>query len=364
MPTDEAPIFDAHAHLGSLDGFDQLQRRMKRHGIQKAALMSLAGQGDCAQNPLLLAIQAAHPEDVIIFGGLDHLGYRRGLAPPYAEQIKLLLQSGFSGLKMIEGKPQNRMALGRRLDDPVFDDMYDLLEKRRVPVLFHVADPATFWDAAQVPDFAKEQGWFYDEKNNLPYAAFYAEIEGLLKKFPCLHLILAHFYFLSDDAQAADDFLKRHPTVCFDLTPGSEMFFHFAQNPELWRTFFMTYQDRLIFGTDNRDLADESEQKILDEIIDTLRFLLEQEGSKELWGQKVEGLALPETALDQIERKNICRLVESQTEREGTTEAALDVFRRSLFIAQELGQVKKALEIQKLLQNFLTLKEGDFYGFI
>jgi hypothetical protein len=60
----------------------------------------------------------------------------------------------------------------------------------------------------------------------------------------------AHFYFLSADLQRAGDFLDAHPHVCFDLTPGVEMYLNFANNHHAARDFFIRYADRLVYGTD------------------------------------------------------------------------------------------------------------------
>jgi hypothetical protein len=60
---------------------------------------------------------------------------------------------------------------------------------------------------------------------------------------------LAHFYFLSADLERAGRFLDDHPSVCFDLAPGSEMYNSFSRN-DASREFFIRYQDRLVYGTD------------------------------------------------------------------------------------------------------------------
>jgi hypothetical protein len=61
---------------------------------------------------------------------------------------------------------------------------------------------------------------------------------------------------MSGDLERAGRFLDEHPSVCFDLAPGSEMYNNFARMDghapagSRARDFFLRYQDRLIYGTD------------------------------------------------------------------------------------------------------------------
>ncbi len=57
---------------------------------------------------------------------------------------------GFDGVKMMEGKPNRRKLLARRLDDPIFDGYYRFAEENGVPLTLHLADPAYFWDLSLI----------------------------------------------------------------------------------------------------------------------------------------------------------------------------------------------------------------------
>ena len=62
-----------------------------------------------------------------------------------------------------------------------------------------------------------------------------AEVERILEQHPRLKLILAHFCFLSGDLARAAAFLDRWPNVCYDITPGDEMYVRFSAAPAAWR---------------------------------------------------------------------------------------------------------------------------------
>ncbi len=150
---------------------------------------------------------------------------------------------------MLNGKPNYRKASGLALDSVIYDDYLARLEETHLPVLWHVNDPEEFWDPDQAPEWAKGPGWLYDE--TFPSKeSIYGECERVLERHPKLNVILAHFYFLSDDLPRAGALLDRYPNLCFDLAPGIEMLHNFSKRPDEAREFFLRYRDRIVFGTD------------------------------------------------------------------------------------------------------------------
>jgi len=129
--------------------------------------------------------------------------------------------------------------------------MWAELEALSMPVVWHVADPEEFWDEEKCPAWVKQSGWFYGDGTYPLKEALYSEVETVVSRHPNLKVILAHFFFLSADLPRAARFLDAHSNVCFDLTPGSEMFFNFMRDSNASREFFLKYQQRLIFGTDS-----------------------------------------------------------------------------------------------------------------
>jgi predicted TIM-barrel fold metal-dependent hydrolase len=148
---------------------------------------------------------------------------------------------GFDGLKLVEGKPTVRRLTGIALDSPLYDGMYSLLAESRFPLLFHVADPGTFWSEQEVPASARAGGWFYGDGTYPPSTRYYEEVFGVLEKLPRLSVIFAHFFFLSESLERAVEVMERWPGISFDLTPG----------PEEWRESFIRYRERILLGTDN-----------------------------------------------------------------------------------------------------------------
>lgn len=249
----DMPVVDGHIHFPHLELADDLLAVMESTRVQRATLVAVPDLQTVNQNPALIHCKANHPGRVYICGALD---YTQLWADParasdaLAGQIDTLEAIGFDGLKLIEGKPMVRKLLGLPLDGPEYAGLWASLEERAMPVVLHLADPEEFWDADLCPDWARAQDWYYDDGTYPLKEDLYAEIDRVLQRHPRLKLILAHFYFLSADLRRAGAFLDAHPGVCFDLTPGVEMYLNFARGLDAARDFFIRYQDRLIYGTD------------------------------------------------------------------------------------------------------------------
>jgi hypothetical protein len=229
---------------------------------------------------------------------------------------------------MIEGKPDMRKMLPvPPFDSPAFAPYWEMMERRAVPLVFHVNDPEEFWDAARVPDWARSQGWFYGDGTYINNESQYTEILHVLERHPNLKVIFAHFYFLSAQLPRLAALLDRFPNMHIDLTPGIEMYGSFSRDPQAARDFFIRYQDRIVFGTDigakallnTPGLGIEPGESGLR--IRVVRSMLENDGEYTLdvgdgflfgrFAGPYRGLSLPEDVLRKIYSANFERLAGS-----------------------------------------------------
>ena len=133
-------IVDSHTHIFNVNGdYAPLYALAERLRYSQLNVNSLQCTGDLLQNTMCALCKVLHPETTYAFGGLEYITGRDNLT-----QVKNLREMGFDGIKMLEGKPTTRAALGRALDDTVYDAFYDYLEATAFPVLFHIADPPEF----------------------------------------------------------------------------------------------------------------------------------------------------------------------------------------------------------------------------
>ncbi|NSW93069.1 MAG: amidohydrolase family protein [Firmicutes bacterium] len=300
-------MVDSHVHIVGFESMDFLESYLYGYGLDKLNIVSLAckDRNLIMQNILCALFKMKHPGKVYAYGSLYYPYYPLDDKIPgdynFVDQVKTLMDTGFDGIKMLEGKPTLRKKIGVPLDSPIFDDYYSYLEKQGIPVVFHAADPETFWDKDTAPEFSFEHGWFYGDGTFPKKEEIYNEIEGILSKFPELRVTFAHFYFLSNDIERAAAFLDRWMNVKFDITPGREMYDNFSKKPAAWKEFFSKYRDRIVFGT---DMEDSMFQGGPQDIINTIRRFLETDDKFDNWGFEINGLSLEKDVIDRIYYKN------------------------------------------------------------
>ena len=258
------PLCDSHVHLAypmHVNGTaHMLESFMTYFGLEGLCLLALphssrAKATDPANNVKALylkhVLSARRPgRRIYAFGGLYHHFDARDTAQGLLAQVKALKSAGFDGLKLLYGKPPLRRRLGVGLDDSLFAEVWRFCEKERFPVTLHPGDPAEFWRAGEngePPVYGPD---------DTPLETIRTEIRNVLSACPELDITLCHFAFLADDIGRADRLLSSYPGVKFDLAPGSEMFYHFSQDPSSWRDFFIRHSKRILFGTDTDNWGD------------------------------------------------------------------------------------------------------------
>jgi predicted TIM-barrel fold metal-dependent hydrolase len=315
-PWANLPLIDSHVHLTGHRGIAPLFELCRMTGIGRLNIVCVPGtpERSLACNAAGLLAKAMSPGTVTIFGGLHYRAGQETTAAALRRQAESLWAAGCDGMKMLEGKPTSRKRIPFRMDDPVYDPYYSFLEEARIPLVWHVADPDSFWDPARISPSAREQGWDYTDGTFPSREQLYGEVDRVLEKHPRLRAIFGHFYFLSTEPERAERFLDRWPGVSFDITPGSEMYRNFSRNPPFWREFFVRHQDRIVFGTDNvapREPWGPARDGMADKVR-MMRQFLETEGPFEGFGtatsRQVSGLGLPEPVLARIYAGNFLRI--------------------------------------------------------
>ena len=308
---------DGHVHVfgKGTQGVRDMLAFEKELGYRACNFLSCECMGDATQNALGIYLKAVAPENYA-FGGLT---YRYDC--DFAEELKTLWEIGFDGMKMVEDKPTIRKQLGVPFDDPHYDGFYGLLSQMQIPLVAHIADPEECWHRDQIEDWAYEAGYYYGDGGYVEKETLYREVEQVLARFPKLRVVFAHLFFMSADLERLDDFMERHPNVSLDIVSGTEMYFNFAKRAEDWRQFFLKYQDRIIYGTDNMNLYDEEEIRNARITNAMQRDFLAKSGVIHAWDKATTGIELPEEVQEKICSGNFLRIA-GETPRPLNREAA------------------------------------------
>ena len=299
----DIPVMDCHVHAEKTKGIAVLEDIWRRYRIDKMNILATSSYSEerVANNAICLLFKLRHPGQAFGFGSLY---YPPSGTPTDGKELlgqaEWLMSLGFDGMKMLDGKPDNRKRIGIRLDSPIYDAYFDYLEENQLPLLYHIGDPAIFWDRENCPQYVKDLKWAYLDNSFVSKDGLYQEVDGILEKHPGLKVIFAHFYFMDDESIArASAFLDRWPNVSYDVTPGL-LFKSFAKDLDGWRAFFIKYQDRILFGTDN-------DYGISKELIYAIRTMLETDNEIEFWDTQLHGWKLDRSILEKIYGANFRR---------------------------------------------------------
>ncbi len=202
--------------------------------------------------------------------------------------------------------------LGYRQDDDRYDGFYSRLQALDIPVLAHVNDPRDFWDPGKTPQWAIDAGYAYCDGTFVPFEKILEESLRMLEKFPKLRVCFAHLMFLSDDGPTLRKLMERHPNMWLDITSGTEMYVNFSEDPGFWRQFFLDYQDRILYGTDNCDRPNDYERQIGDTINAMQKRFLTTPDIFPLWDSQIRGAGLPSSAQEKICEGNFSRFAGEQ----------------------------------------------------
>lgn len=291
---------DGHVHVidGGIPQVEELAGLQKQYGYSHSNFLSVEGMGDAAQNAMAIYFKLLDPGHYA-FGGMH---YRFDY--DFGKEAKKLYEIGLDGIKMIENKPTERKRLNFAQNDSRYDTLYGMLTELDMPLLAHVNDPKVFWQKDKIPQWAEEAGYFYGGGSYPAYEDILRESLDMLEAYPAMKVCFAHFLFLADDYDRLCGIMEKYPQVYLDIVPGTEMYFSFTEQPEVWRRFFLTYQDRILYGTDNANAHSEEEKYNMTVTNDMEKNFLLTDRLFPVWDKKVQGIALPEDVFRKITADN------------------------------------------------------------
>lgn len=311
-------VIDGHLHVRGwqdpetgesfLHGVEIYRERFGFRALNLAALPSAYRD---VNNNIMCAFYKLANENTYAHGGLTYPSYpvdvvnTNGMDP--LTQYNELMEIGFDGIKMLEGKPSVYKWVQVPLCDPYYAAFFAAAEKDKTHILAHINDPAEFWDPAKATKENIEKGWYYGGGEHIHYNDMYAQIDRLLEAHPELHLTLAHFYFRSESPEVLEEMFRKYKNVGVDLTPGGEMYVGFRKRPEYFRDFFIRYADRIQFGTDGECPAC---MPPMEWLCDRIYRYIATDDEVESWGGgKTKGIHLPDEVVNKILCGNFVRHV-------------------------------------------------------
>ena len=304
-------IIDAHYHncqwFSHGQTFLQFQQEYREKcGVTHLLILcvpSIGGQAThfCPAQNILGAISKLEDKTNTnyVYGGLFYpevpVTDKSAFEYNFRAQAERLMEIGYDGMKMLEGKAEYKHIFSEKLDSELYNSLFKYAEETGFPILMHAGD---------VPN---------SEEIRLACDTVHAEMLNVLEKYPNLKITFAHMLFLSDNIEKLTEIFEKYPNVSIDLALGGFMR-DISDNVENWRKFFIKYSDRILFATDNWNMFFEG----VDDFEVSCRYTpvrdwleKKEEFTTRLFGTKAvfKPSLLPENVLDDIYRNNFVRIL-------------------------------------------------------
>lgn len=255
------PKFDAHVHLNNpklalADIADSTGFGLITINTEVYFFPSLSDQKSIAQN--------ASDHNYLCTFSTEHFG-ETGWQDLAIRQIEKGMNNGALGVKIwknigleLKGK------LGEYImaDHTGFDPIYEYLTNNKIPLLTHLGEPKNCWLPLEEMTVTSDIDYFsrhpeyhmYLNKETPSYEAQLDARDRVLEKYPGLKLIGAHLASLEWSVDELAKWLTRFPETSVDLAERVCHLQHQAsENQPKIKQFVDTFQDRIIYGSDQID---------------------------------------------------------------------------------------------------------------
>ncbi|WP_343729164.1 hypothetical protein [Duganella sp.] len=317
------PKIDAHLHL---------------HGANQEAWLALARKDNFRaltinvdypdfppleqQRRVASALAHQHPEQVAWAATFSTEGFER---PEWSAATLMDLDSaladGAVGVKVWKNIGMSlRDSQGKlvMIDDVRFDTLFNGLAQRGVMVLGHQGEPHNCWlPIAQMTVkndreyFAAHPAYHMYAHPEMPgYEQQMAARDHLLARHPALRFTGVHLASLEWDVERLGRFLDAHPGVQVDVAARiGQLQYQSQRNRARVRAFFIKYQDRLMYGSDLAQSAEQDDAGFVADMDQVWRrdwryFVTADRFSVPELEQPVRGLSLPRAVVDKLYRIN------------------------------------------------------------
>ena len=309
------PVIDAHSHPypETKEEVDQWVKNMDEMGIQKTVILTMQTG---AKFDSLVKAYSKYPGRFELWCGLDYTGYDTPEWPKHAlaelercykEGAKGVGELGDKGLGMFYSKPAP--ANGMHIDDPRMKPLLEKCAELNMPISIHVADP--YW--MYLPMDSTNDGLMnaYDWKIDLTkpdildHQQLINTLENAVRENPKTTFIACHLANCSYDPEILGKLLDKYPNLYADI---SARYAETATIPRYMRSFYIKYQDRLLYGTDMG--FDTDMYKITFRILETTD---EHFYATDLFGYhwSYSGFDLPDEVLKKVYSENFKKLIKS-----------------------------------------------------
>jgi predicted TIM-barrel fold metal-dependent hydrolase len=324
------PVIDAHNHLGPAFGGEwatrptaELIATLDESGVEMVVDLD-GGQGD-ELSAEVDRWQAAYPDRVAVFAGLDYDGWAddRSFGETEAARLRDSVSRGARGLKVWKllglraRDPDGRLVA---VDDARLDPLWTTAAELDLPVVIHIADPIAFFEPVgpeneRLEELQANPDWHFwptrssdspDAPGFPPFDELLAGFGRLVARHPRTTFVGAHVGCAAEDLRLVGRLLDENPNLNVDIAARLG---ELGRQPYSARAFFVRHADRILFGVDMA--PDPAVYAVHYRFLETFDESFDY-GTEPVPGQgrwQIHGLGLPDDVLRKVYRDNARRVL-------------------------------------------------------
>jgi uncharacterized protein len=194
------------------------------------------------------------------------------------------------------------------VDDPRLDPIWEECGRLRIPVSIHVTDPEAFFHRIdntneRYEELVEHPDWsFYGPQFPSKISILQAR-DRVIARHPHTTFVSLHMANWPENLDYVADELDKYPNMMVEFGARQA---ELGRQPRRAREFFIKYQDRIMFGTDNG--MDEAMYRNHFRWLETADEYFDYWGSPAQGRWKIYGMELPDPVLEKVYHLNAERL--------------------------------------------------------
>lgn len=250
------PFIDIHSHQFKMATQDLSELIASMDNMNMAVMVNLSGGSGEGLKNMLDNINRNYPNRFVVFANVDFDGVGNpDWAANAVNQLEQDVKNGAKGLKIYKSLGLRNNDINRNriaIDDNRLDPIWSKCGELGIPVLIHAADPKSFWD----PMDSNNERWLElktrprrkrSADDPAPWEQIIAEQHNMIQKHPETKFINAHMGWYANNLQKLAELLEQMPNMYVGI---GAVIAELGRQPRNAQNFFITYQDRILFGKD------------------------------------------------------------------------------------------------------------------